>query len=75
MITPIEIDESLFVEAIRLTGVRSAQELVGRALQALVSRSKRPSVLELFGIDCVDPDYDPKSDCATTVAGGRRTMR
>lgn len=73
MITDIDIDEALVTEAMRLTGSRSKQEVVNRALRELVSRASRPSVRQIFGIGGVEPNYDPKATCFVAArAGGSR---
>ena len=65
MITNIDIDETIVSQAMQLSGARTKREVVDRALRELVARATRPSVRELFGIDGVDANYDPKAPWAT----------
>ncbi len=64
MLTNIDIDDELVAQAMKVSGARTKREVVDRALREMVSRSRRPSVGELFGIGGVDPDYDPKAPWA-----------
>jgi Arc/MetJ family transcription regulator len=67
MRTNIELDDDLIDEALRLTGARSKREVVDTALREMIARRKRPSIMELFGIGGLAPDYDHK---AARAAGG-----
>lgn len=48
--TNIVIDEELMQEAMKATGAKTRRETVDRALQEVVSRNKRRSILDFAGI-------------------------
>ncbi|PKL96732.1 MAG: DUF2191 domain-containing protein [Gammaproteobacteria bacterium HGW-Gammaproteobacteria-8] len=58
MRTNIVLDDRLINEAMRLSGARSKREAVDRALREMVARGKQRAILELAGMDLIDPDYD-----------------
>jgi hypothetical protein len=71
MLTNIDIDEAVVLEAMRLSGARTKREAVDRALREMVARAKRPSITALFGIGGVDADYDPKAPAARGIEVGQ----
>ena len=68
----VNLDKALLKRAMLVTGVRSKREVVDIALRALAGDDSKPSmnlcgpldcteVLNMFGKDMIDPDYDPKN--------------
>ena len=60
MRTNIVIDDALIEEAFAVSNVKTKRELVDRALREYVARHKRKDLMELYGSDGMDPDYDYK---------------
>lgn len=69
MITNIDIDESVFADAMRLTGARTKREVVDRALREMVARARRPSIRDLFAIGGVAPITTPRHPGRADEAG------
>ena len=61
MRTNIVIDEALVEEALAVSRIRTKRELVDRALREFVARHKRKDLMDLYGSDGMDPDYDYKA--------------
>lgn len=61
MRTNIVIDDGLVEEAFALSNVRTKRELVDRALREFVARHKRKNLMDLYGSDGIDPEYDYKA--------------
>lgn len=61
MRTNIVIDDTLVQEALALSGAKTKRELVDRALRELVERLRRRDIIDLYGSDGMDPDYDYKA--------------
>jgi Arc/MetJ family transcription regulator len=61
MRTNIVIDDALVEEAFAVSSVKTKRELVDRALREFVARHKRKDLMELYGSDGMDPDYDYKA--------------
>lgn len=64
MLTNIDIDEILIVQAMEVSGAKTKREVVDRALRDLVARSKRTRFRDVWGVggpDAFWPDYDPKA--------------
>jgi Arc/MetJ family transcription regulator len=61
MRTNIVLDDILVQEALALSGAKTKRELVDRALRELVERLRRRDILDLYGSDGIDPDYDYKA--------------
>jgi Arc/MetJ family transcription regulator len=61
MRTNIVIDDALFEEAFAVSNVRTKRELVDRALREFVARHKRKDLMDLYGSDGMDPNYDYKA--------------
>lgn len=60
MRTNIVIDDALVEEAFAVSNVKTKRELVDRALREFVARHKRKNLMDLYGSDGMDPDYDYK---------------
>ena len=60
MRTNIVIDDALMGEAFAVSNVRTKRELVDLALREFVARHKRKNLMELYGSDGMDPDYNYK---------------
>ena len=74
MLTNIDIDEAIALEAMKLSGAKTKRELVDRALREMVARAKRPSISELFGMGGIAPDYDPKAPWALGTESGQHRV-
>ncbi|MGB5835306.1 MAG: type II toxin-antitoxin system VapB family antitoxin [Thiohalocapsa sp.] len=61
MRTNIVIDDALVEEAFAISNIRTKRELVDRALREFVDRHKRKNVMDLYGSDGMDPEYDYKA--------------
>jgi len=61
MRTNIVIDDALVEEAFSVSDVRTKRELVDRALREFVARHKRRNLMDLYGSDGMDPEYDYKA--------------
>lgn len=59
--TNIVMDDKFVREALKLTGSKSKREVVELALQRLVQSLKQRRLLELYGADGLDPNYDYKA--------------
>ena len=61
MRTNIVIDDALVEEAFAVSGAKTKRELVDRALREFVARHKRRDLMDLYGSDGMDLDYDYKT--------------
>jgi Arc/MetJ family transcription regulator len=61
MRTNIVIDDVLVKEAFAVSDARTKRELIDRALREFVSRHKRKDLMDLYGSNGMDPDYDYKA--------------
>jgi Arc/MetJ family transcription regulator len=61
MRTNIVIDDALVDEAFAVSDARTKRELVDQALREFVARHKRKDLMDLYGSDGMDPDYDYKA--------------
>jgi Arc/MetJ family transcription regulator len=61
MRTNIVIDDALVEEAFAVSNIRTKRELVDRALREFVARQKRRNLMDLYGSDGLDPEYDYKA--------------
>ena len=61
MRTNIVIDDALVEEAFAVSNIRTKRELVDRALREFVARQKRRKIIDLYGSDGLDPEYDYKA--------------
>lgn len=60
MRTNIVIDDALIEEAFAISNVKTKRELVDRALREFVARRRRKNLMDLYGSDGMDPNYDYK---------------
>ena len=60
MRTNIVIDDALIEEAFAVSNLKTKRELVDQALREFVVRHKRKNLMDLYGSDGMDPDYDYK---------------
>lgn len=61
MRTNIVIDDALVEEAFAVAEVKTKRELVDRALREFVARRKRRDLMDLYGSNGMDPNYDYKT--------------
>lgn len=61
MKNPIELNEELVEEALRLTNIQTKQELINFALAELIRNHKKRNLLELSGQIQFSTNYDYKS--------------
>ena len=61
MRTNIVIDDALVDEAFAVSDARTKRDLIDRALREFVARHKRKDLMDLYGSDGMDPDYDYKA--------------
>jgi Arc/MetJ family transcription regulator len=61
MRTNIVIDDTLVEEALAVSKIRTKRELIDRALREFVARHKRKDLMDLYGSDGMDPNYDYKA--------------
>jgi Arc/MetJ family transcription regulator len=61
MRTNIVLDDALVEEAFAVSDARTKRELVDRALREFVARHKRKDLMDLYGSDGMDPQYDYKA--------------
>lgn len=61
MKNPIELNEELVEEALRLTNIETEQELINFALAELIRNRKKRNLLELSGQIQFSTNYDYKS--------------
>ncbi len=74
MITNIDIDEDLVVQAMQACGARTKREVVDRALREMVARARRPRFRDFLGVGDIDPEYDPKAPDARGDQVGRHRV-
>jgi Arc/MetJ family transcription regulator len=60
MATNLKINDSLLVEALKLSGFRTKREAVNVALEEFVARRRQLQVLKLEGTIDFDPTYDSR---------------
>ncbi len=60
MRTNIVIDDALIEEAFAVSNVKTKRELVDRALREFVARHTRKDLMELYGSNGMNSDYDYK---------------
>jgi Arc/MetJ family transcription regulator len=60
MRTNIVIDDALLEEAFAVSTIKTKRELVDRALREFVARHRRKNLMDLYGSDGMDADYDYK---------------
>jgi len=60
MRTNIVLDEALVQEGLALSQLKTKRELVDQALREFVARRKRKDLMDLYGSDGMDPEYDYK---------------
>ena len=60
MRTNIVIDDALVKEAFVLSNVKTNRELVDLAWREFVARRKPKNLMDLYGSDGLDPEYDYK---------------
>jgi len=60
MRTNIVLDDKLVDEGLKLSGLKTKRELVSTALQEFVQSRKRKNMMDLYGSNGLDPDYDYK---------------
>jgi Arc/MetJ family transcription regulator len=56
----VDLKDELVAEAVRASGITDLQELIREALQILIARNRRKSLLDLQGRIEFAPGYDPK---------------
>lgn len=61
MTTRVELDDRLVEEGLRMTGVRTQQELLVLALTELVRSRSKKDLLDLAGEIRFRDDFDPKA--------------
>ena len=61
MRTNIVLDDVLIEEALALSKVKTKREVIDRALREFVARHKRKELMDLYGSDGMDPNYDYKA--------------
>jgi Arc/MetJ family transcription regulator len=59
--TNIVLDDELFAEAARVTGIKTKKDLVHEALRLLIATKKRKSLLDFKGKIELAPGYDHKT--------------
>ena len=60
MRTNIVLDDALVEEALAVSKIKTKREIVDRALREFVARRKRKNLMDLYGSEGLDPDYDYK---------------
>lgn len=58
----VPIDPKLLERALAVSGERSVEAVVSRALQEFIARHEQGRLVDLFGTLEWDPDYDYKSE-------------
>ena len=61
MRTNIVLDDELFAEAARVSGIKTKKYLVHEALRVFIATKKRKNLLDLRGKVELAPDYDYKA--------------
>jgi len=54
----INLDDDLVAEAVQISGITDLKELISEALQGLIARNRRKSLLDLQGRIEFAPGYD-----------------
>lgn len=60
MATNLAINDSLLLEALEISGLKTKKDTVNLALKEFVDRRKQLEITSLFGKMDPDPDYDYK---------------
>lgn len=60
MRTNIVLDDALVDEAFKISHAKTKRELIDMALKEFVTNHKRKNLMDLYGQDGIDPDYDYK---------------
>ncbi|PID78406.1 MAG: DUF2191 domain-containing protein [Deltaproteobacteria bacterium] len=60
MATNLAINDSLLIEALEISGLKTKKDTVNLALKEFVDRRKQLEIISLFGKMDPDPDYDYK---------------
>ena len=60
MATNLAINDSLLLEALKISGLKTKKDTVNLALKEFVDRRKQLEIISLFGKMDPDPDYDYK---------------
>ena len=60
MATNLAINDSLLLEALEISGLKTKKDTVNLALKEFVNRRKQIEITSLFGKMDPDPDYDYK---------------
>ncbi len=60
MRTNVVLDDALVDEAFSVSDAKTKRELIDRALREFVAKRRRKDLMELFGSNGMDPDYDHK---------------
>ncbi|PIE70796.1 MAG: DUF2191 domain-containing protein [Deltaproteobacteria bacterium] len=60
MATNLAINDSLLIEALEISGLKTKKDTVNLALKEFVDRRKQLEITTLFGKMDPDPDYDYK---------------
>lgn len=60
MRTNIVINDALLEEAFSVSNIKTKRELVDQALREFVARHKRKNLMDLYGSDGIDPNYNYK---------------
>jgi len=60
MATNLAIDDSLLLEALEISGLKTKKDTVNLALKEFVDRRKQSEIISIFGKMDPDPDYDYK---------------
>ena len=54
----VNLDDDLVADAVRVSGITDLEELIREALQVLIARNRRKSLLDLRGKIEFAPSYD-----------------
>jgi hypothetical protein len=73
--TNIDIDDRVLDKVMKLLKTRTKREAVNIALRELVASRERRRILEMFGSDVIDPDYDYKAARAGRPVHRKQTGR
>ena len=61
MRTNIVLDDKLLKKTMSMSRTKTKREAVNLALKEFVASRERMKILEFFGSDVIDPDYDYKA--------------
>jgi hypothetical protein len=62
MVTNLAIDPDLLERVLKVSGERTKEAAVTRALQEFIARREHARILSLFGAAEIDPVYDYKAE-------------